>query len=445
LSVLGTVFILDFFPYAVAEYFMTGFATRAAYLFGRKRHDMAGQLFADFLRMTLVAGALTPAVIIPLTLPVMKYFAWAAGSGFLHQCLEFLRMQSGLSATKYAYMTVCGQAQAEGASFRFAVLQLLALGVDQVSNAVLYGWLRVGVWGVPLSRAVGEGFAAIVGIVLIVRRPGLWQLRPGYFVRGFSRETWQGVKSGFAAFLTMTAQVLPMILLQKFMGDAGAAIGEYDEVMSVWRIAGIVWQLVGGACLALGLGALPAVSYAFGAGKYSDARATLGHCFGLTTMIPIILSVAPTFFPRWVASCWERDSRFLDMADAMLPPVFYGSIFIGMVCTIPFAVQGMQRPMLATLWGVVGQLLPLPVSTLVLHALAPRNPSRLMMAFTFSDGIASPFGIAVVVWVFRKLGRMPDKVGIRGRMMSLTSVRAGPGSEPGVRSVCYSDFLSSVA
>jgi Na+-driven multidrug efflux pump len=193
------------------------------------------------------------------------------------------------------------------------------------------------------------------------------------------------------------------------------------------------------------LGALPAVSYSFGAGKHGDVLSTLGHCIWLTTLIPIVISVGPVFFPRAMASCWERDADYLDMADAMLPPNFYGAVVLGLLYTIPVAVQGLQRPWLAALLAVFGQFLPLPIASIVLHVLWPDTPARLMLAYTFSDAVASPFAIVVGVWIVRRLRRMPDTMDVRDRIMTLPSGRAGPASDPGVKAHGYVDFIASLA
>ena len=46
---------------------------RISYLYGQKAGNKCAQLYVDFLRLALIFGALTAALVLPITKPIMNW------------------------------------------------------------------------------------------------------------------------------------------------------------------------------------------------------------------------------------------------------------------------------------------------------------------------------------------------------------------------------------
>jgi Na+-driven multidrug efflux pump len=384
IAVFGAVCIIEFIAVAISQYLLTSLAARAAFLFGNQDESAIPQMFIDFLRIALIIGILLPFAILPATRPILEWFG--AATPFAHDCLLYMVPGTSASLFMFAYMLVCGQAQAEGKSIEFGLFQVGSLVMNQlVFNPVFLMGLRLPVWGVSLSRACTGAVVAAIGLGLIFG--GYFKIHPTLqmFSKPFVEETWVAMRVGFAEFIGVISESLPMIVMQKFVNSAALEIGEYETILEVWNLIEKLAEMGCGICGGLSLGFLPSAAHSFGAHRPRECIWSSIHTFWLGTLIAALLSYVIAFLPVQTASIWSTDKHFLEWARKMIPIVFYGGPAWGMQFMVPTLYEAMQRSAASTLIALVTEFFPVPIFSCILHFTGPSDPVRVLWAYFFTD------------------------------------------------------------
>jgi Na+-driven multidrug efflux pump len=427
LAVFGAVFIVDFIAVAIGQYLITGISARASYLSGHQETAECERLFVDFIRIAFIAGLAVPALVLPITRPLVEWFG--GDPAFSRRCLEFMVPPTCGCFATFVYMICCGQAQAEGRSLTFAVLQIGALAAAHcLFNPLFLILLKTPIWGSSLARVCGEALAALAGVCLIFR--GKFKIRPTarMFLGSFSRETWAGMKIGFAEFISVCSETLPMVLVQKYVNSASKAIGVYEIVLEVWALIEKVYQFVVGICVAFALGMLPSAAHAYGARHYKDCLATSLHTLWFTTVISVVLSAPFAIWPTTVCRLWSHEPQFIEWVGKMMPQTLYAAPSFAMLFMVPVLYEAMQRYAASSILAFVTQFLPLPIFASVLHFTKTNDPARVLWAYCLTDGFAFIVCAAFYIGPLVKFMRTPatiEEIAARPR-------RQKSKSDPGV-------------
>ena len=73
-SALSTATTIDQLSICFGYFYLTCATSQISSLFGLKRADVASQVLCDLLRLTVVSGALLPAILLPATKPLIRWF-----------------------------------------------------------------------------------------------------------------------------------------------------------------------------------------------------------------------------------------------------------------------------------------------------------------------------------------------------------------------------------
>ena len=386
ISVFGAVFIVEFVAIAVSNYLMSSLGIQLAYLFGEGKTEHCAQMYVDFIRLAFILGILVPAVVMPTTVPLVKWFG--ADDELANLCFQYMLPVTCLCFLNFLYMMGCGLIQAEGRSLMYGLVQVgsFAMNMGIFDPLFLVGF-KTPIWGASLATIIAEGIPGVTLTILILCGKFSLHFKPRMFISKPTIETWKGLKVGFASLISQVSYTIPLILMQKYVNLASSSISHecYSTVLAVWSVVEKLYQLVGGVCVAFSYGMLPSSSYAFGAGRLNRVMWLFIHATWIATAVSLVMSVFMIAIPEKLAQIWSKDPYFLEWVKAMVPKVFYTTIFIAYQYTAPAILQAMQRVLASTLLSVLTLLLPLPVFSSILYFTDKTNPARIMWTYALND------------------------------------------------------------
>lgn len=423
IAVFGATYLLDFITIAFADYLMSSINIQLSYLFGETKLDECAQVFVDFIRISFFLSILMPAIILPITKPVVQWFG--AGKDISNMCFQYIIPNACCSFFTFLFMTICGLLQSEGHSIIFGIAQSSTLIINMVLFCPLFLLVfKFGIWGASLATVISQFIVSVVLVVLIFY--GKFTVKPKFnmFIKKFSSETWKALKIGIASLLSYFAGSLPEILLQKFLYTAAGNIGEYKTIVEAWGIIVKLFQLVCGTDDAIAIGFLPAASYAYGARRYNRILHLFSHSCWIGIFIATIYSLLLVFFPRQISSIWSSDSDLLDKCQLMIPIVFFLSFLYPIQYTVPALLQGMQKVLLSTILAFLTEMLPLPVFSCILFFTDKNNPVRMMWSYAFANIFSFIVCcIAISPFIYRLCKEPKDEI-IQNNPANFASIRS---------------------
>ncbi|KAK8896480.1 hypothetical protein M9Y10_014380 [Tritrichomonas musculus] len=399
LEVFGAVFIVDYFQIGFAQYLMISVNIRISYLYGKKLSEKCGQLYVDFLRLAFIFGALTAALILPITKPITKWLG--APTKLSEMCLQYMLPEACLSCCNYLYMIGCGVLQAEGHSFYFALAQLTTFVLNVgVLDPLFFLVIKTPIWGCTLATAVSQ--LTVGSFLAFIILKGKFTLKPSkkMFYSKFSPETGQALIVGIPELVMELSLSIPLVLMQKFIEKSSYKIGIYAEATESWALTQRLYTFVEALELGFVFGYLPAASYAYGAKRKHRVLKLTIHLLWLATSISSVTAYLIVIFIRPVSSIWSNEEKFLKVASKFVPIIFYAMPLVGLSYMAPALLEALQKALSATILSIVSLLVtPITIST-ILHCTKKDDPYRIMLTYPISDSITSLFYIA---FTFRPL------------------------------------------
>lgn len=422
LEVFGAVYVVDFITLGFADYLMTALDIRVSFLFGEKSNvDECSQLYVDFIRFSFFLSLLTPAIILPLSRPLIEWFGSSKEISYL--CLQYLFPTTFGSFFSFLYMTSCGLIQSEGHSFIFGITQVASLLLNMLVFCPLFLMkFKFGIWGASLATIVSQGIVGVLLFILIFT--GKFTLKPRFhmFFRKFSPQTWEALKIGIASLVSNYSYTLPEVMVQKYLNLTAIHIGEYDTIIKVWGVIEKLYQFVGGSNDAFAIGLMPAASFAFGSKRYNRMLRLFMHANWITIFISVVYSLVVISFTRKISLIWSHDSDFLKWCDLLIPKVFYAAALFPIQYTVPALLQGMQKMARSSLLAVITALLPIPFFSTILYFTDKKNPERIMWTYTISDIFASVVCTIFILPDILKLLKEPKDGNIGNEQQQLLNV-----------------------
>lgn len=404
LTALGVASIMEGVNNAFGLYMSACVASRVSYLFGQKKNDECAQVFVDIVRVSCLLSIIVPCVILPATKPLMQWFG--AGDDVRALGLEYMIPLSGLTIFYQVYMTCCGLLQACGLSWIFGICQACSLIMNMICLDPLFllGF-KTSIWGASLASIVASTVPMIILMILIFR--GKFDVKPSLsmFCRKFSPETWQALKVGISTLIEFLSANLPILVIQKYLGEAGNAIGEYNEILSVWSLLIRLYMFVICICNGLSQGLLPCASFAFGAKRIRRLRDLALHAFWVGTLWLILCTVVIITNAANIGGIWLKEEKFRYWSHKLLSNSLY-TIPTAMIrfvsCT---ALQATTQVFHATLQSVITMLIPIPVFSTIMFFAFDKDPVKIIQAFLINDGwgfvVCSIFFIARLRFIFK--------------------------------------------
>ena len=383
-AAIGAVVVIEYIASAIATYLSTCVSAQVSYLFGKGHKGCCSQMYVDFLRLAMFLGLLVPALVLPTTKYLLKWFD--TGDELIDLASVYLiPSQCGCFAMFLFYMN-CGLLEAVGHSGFYAIAQIAAFVLNGfILDPIFLMWLKLPLWSASLARVISQFAGGFLLSVLAFR--GKLGIRPKLrmFFRPVVPEFWQGCRTGFADLVEATSLDFPMILVEKYVTQAGEAVGDLDAVLTVWSIINRLEQLLACVSIGIGEGLLPLASYSFGAKNYKRMGWLMVHSLWLMAAWAGIISLILMVWPREIARIWGNSPNFLEWAEKMIRIYAYSAVLTSVDYTIPIMLIAMKYTCTASLLSVFGLLVPIPLFSSILYYTKKDDPSRIIWTFDIAD------------------------------------------------------------
>lgn len=337
---MGSLFFLIVgFSFGLAN----GFGVLIAQSYGAKDIDVLKHRFA---------GAIELGVILAITLSV-------GSVAFLPHALRLLRTDELIMADslKYGYIVFGGLAT--GICYNIGASVLRALGdsrtplraiiassiINVVLNYFFIFTLHMGVEGVAIATIISQIVSSIICIARL-KEIEVIRLEKKYFINEKS------------IFLELLGNGLPMAFMNSITA-VGCMVVQYFV-----NGFGVVYTAAYAACSKyLNLFMNPAAtagnamsaytSQNYGAGKYKRILEGMKVCLGISLVAYLLLGALMVFTPEFLARILLSGQDQVDLVCIFLPRCGIMMIFLNILFVIRSSVQGMGKPMLPMISGIL--------------------------------------------------------------------------------------------
>ena len=400
LTATSTSYVIDYVGLAFGHFVNIAASTQVSFLFGQKRTSDIGQVVIDLLRICCILGVLVPAVLLPISKPLMM---WLSNNNehVVEMAFYYLLPVIVGAITAMVYLMGCGVLQAEGRTWLFALAQISSFIMNGLifDPLLLFGF-KTDVWGGALATMLAELIPGCVIMFFLLRGKLTIQFRCEMWRKCFSKDSMTALKVGASSLIMHLSTTIPAIVMQKYIALTAAYVDQFEDIMAMWNVVLRLYQLAVCIVLAFNTAYLPAASYAFGRSDYKRiVRLTL-HALWVTIVWAGICNAVICLLPRQLGMIWSSKDNFLSWVERILPRSF----MVIVLCPIPYIsiafLQAVNRPLFASILSILTSLVPLPVFSSIMYFTDRTDPVRLFWAYVMRDVFSLVVSIAIVAYPF---------------------------------------------
>jgi Na+-driven multidrug efflux pump len=397
---------LDNVGRAFGFFLMCAATSKISALFGEHRDSEAGQLICDLWRLSFVCGAIVPAILIPATKPLARWYG--SEPDVVHYSFLYLAPLSGCAAITCIFLLMCGCLQAEGRSFLVGGIQIASLVLNMCALNPLF--LLVFKWqtiGAAMATIVSELIPGAVLTVLYFR--GRFGVKPdwrGLFKR-FSPDTMPAVRVGISQLVMQVSRSLPSILTRKYMGlcvehnpDATFqdAVSGFNAVIRIYTIAESVRY-------AVSMGMLPAISYAFTSNQVGRIFWIIFHASWIDFAWGAGTCLITAFAARYIAMSISQSETYLKWATPMMKVMNWEAPYAWIRNIVQTTLQGIQYGLTATVYSICTTFVGMIGAVMLMYYTNNADFVRLMYSYPITSGFSVVVGVLVIILPLWRLKR----------------------------------------
>ncbi|KAK8897543.1 hypothetical protein M9Y10_015499 [Tritrichomonas musculus] len=386
-----------------AFFFQTSTSTKIASLFGEGMNSEASQVLTDLLRFSFICSIISPVIFIPISKVCVRWFG--ADDYITELGFKYIVPNLCLSIVSCFFYTCCGCLQAEGRSWLFSSVQIVALCLDMLVFCPLFLLgLKTGIAGAALANGVSELIPCLVILILYYRckfgiKPQFKQL-----VSKFSSHSLEALKLGFPQLIFQLSNSVPGIIVRKFFGlSCGDDQNEFNYVMAAFNTFNRLWIIEGAVPNAINLGFIPAAAYAYGARRYIRIIWLFFHALWISFIWCSLTMICALAIPIPIAKIFSKTPEYLDWSKIILRK---GNI-LTCICEVPGIItsllQAMKKGTQASILSFFVQLFPVPVASIVLYYTNKHNIGRLVYCYPFQALFGVLFAIPFLIVALREI------------------------------------------
>jgi Na+-driven multidrug efflux pump len=155
LTVMSLVSVVDFVSISFSMYFGVATSSRLSYLFGRGKGSITAQVLVDLIRYCLIFGTVMPAVILPISKPLMRFYG--GDDDQVSMCFDSLLVAASCLFVDLVFLTLGGALQSMGQTLLFGASQVcFALLNMALWDPVMLMLFRTPMWGVSLATVLSQ-------------------------------------------------------------------------------------------------------------------------------------------------------------------------------------------------------------------------------------------------------------------------------------------------
>lgn len=405
LTATSTSYTVDYAGLAFGHFVNVAASTQISYLYGQKRNGDVSQVIVDLIRVCCVLGILVPAVLIPISKPLMRWLSNGA-ENIVDMAFYYLLPVLVGAITAMIYLLGCGVLQAQGRTWLYGAAQISSFIINGlIFDPIFLFALKTDVWGAAMSTMIAELIPGAVILFCLLRGKlgikfscDMWKKWP-------SRDTWIALKVGLSSLIMQLSIIIPAIFMQKYIALTAEYVNQFDDIMAMWNVVLRLNQLSICVVIAFNTAYLPAASYAYGKHDYGRIVKLTLHTLWVTFIWALICTGVICLFPRQLGRIWSSKDSFLGWIEKILPKAFL-AVFL---CPVPYIsiafLQAVNRPMFASVLSVLTNLLPLPIFSSIMYFTDRTDPARLFWAYVMKDGFSLVASLSMIAYPFIQILR----------------------------------------
>lgn len=410
LTATGTVSLLEAINNAFGLYLLSCVSSRISYLFGLKKHDDCAQVFVDIIRISWIISIILPIIMLNICKPLTSWFG--ADEHIQEMGFQYMIPVTGLTVFYEMYQICCGLLQSEGLSWIYGVCQVCSLLLNMVCLDPLFLMaIKTPIWGASLASIIASFIPMVIIMTLIFKHK--FTVKPTFkmFISKFSPETKSALKLGLSTLIENLSANLPDIVIQKWLGNSGNAIGKYNVVISSWNVTIRIYMFI--VCINNGIaqGLLPTASFAFGAKRLKRLRNLAFHALWIGTAWNAFCEIIVVTCARSLAKIWVKEKEFLDMTEKFFENGFYCIVLAMFKLVSITTLQSCKKIVVSIIQSILTLLIPIPLFSTILYLTDKKNPPRLLFSFLITDLLAFVITVIVILTNLRFLFKKnPDDI-----------------------------------
>ena len=239
----------------------------------------------------------------------------------------------------------------EGLAAKAMIGSMLGSVVNIILDPVFISVLGMGAAGAAIATVIGNIFADIYYIYVIIRHSKCLSIDP----RGFRishTETKEVLRIGIPSSITNIMQSIGVILLNNFLLPYG------NETIAAMGIVSKITMIVIMIMVSFSFGGQPLYGYLYGAGNRNRFREVMHFAYRLVCGLGIAISCVLFISAPFLVGLFINDASFVELGASMLRTILPGMPFIGftMVTTCIFQSTGKANGALALSAGRQGYI-----------------------------------------------------------------------------------------
>lgn len=239
----------------------------------------------------------------------------------------------------------------EGLAAKAMIGSMLGSVVNIILDPVFISVLGMGAAGAAIATVIGNIFADIYYIYVIMRHSKCLSIDP----RGFRishTETKEVLRIGIPSSITNIMQSIGVILLNNFLLPYG------NETIAAMGIVSKITMIVIMIMVSFSFGGQPLYGYLYGAGNRNRFREVMHFAYRLVCGLGIAISCVLFISALFLVGLFINDASFVELGASMLRTILMGMPFIGftMVTTCIFQSTGKANGALALSAGRQGYI-----------------------------------------------------------------------------------------
>ena len=404
-SALATSTTIDSLSICFGYFYMTCATSQISSLFGEKKAHLASQVLCDLLRLSVISSALLPAILLPATKPLMRWFG--AQEDVVSLGFSYLLPIVCCSLLTCIYLLLCGCLQAEGRTLWFSLIQISAMVLNAcVFNPLFLLVFKLGILGSGLSMVLSQGLPGLFLLLMFFR--GKFTVNPTLkgLVSKPIPETYKALKTGVSALVSALSASLPSLFFQKFIGAGCESEEVFNVMMSLYNAYSRIYQFAIAVFLALTSAFLPAASYAYSSGQYKRVLILFVHMWWTITAVALATEAAMFGFPDQIASVFSSKEFFRQRFRDCMPKYWATCFACSWQYVATILLQAIQWNFSAFFVSFTTQIVMWPVFSFIMYFTKPDDEVRLFWAAAENDltslSLCIPFTVVALRSIFKK-------------------------------------------
>lgn len=431
LGAIGLEICFESMGRAFGYFLMIAASTQISALFGRGLEEDATQVVCDLLRVSVICGAVVPAILLPCHKPLMVWF----GARPETIDLGWNYVAPLLGGTFFACMnlTLEGVLQAEGRALLLGILNAVFLVFAMgICAPILLLVFKIGISGIGWSVMLADAVQGVLLFVLYFK--GKFGVKPkmNQFFKKFSVHTRQALTVGASQLISLLANTIPGIPVRKLLRDSCDSAEMYDIAMGGFNVICRYALIINCVLVALTTGFIPPGSYAYAAKLWKRWLLLAFHAVWMAAVWSVITGLASWIIPRQISSIFGDGEEFLDMSEGMM---MYSN-GLGVIAFVRFNTQAMLQTMQSATRAMIISFTSNFVATIVfayvLFYTNDHDPQRMMWMYPLSTAVGFVLGVSLLAGPLVRI--------FRNAKESAQAIESDTGRVPSLASAASTEF-----